>query len=112
MTMNISLDPRLAAIHGAEYPRFTDPEFERRRAALERVMQDEGVDHLLICGEQRIGSGVGWLTGWPVTTEAYVIVGPGEPLVMFMEWYNHWPLAKKMAAGVDVRWAGIKALTR
>ncbi len=28
------LDARLAAIHAAEYPRFSDAEMERRRAAL------------------------------------------------------------------------------
>ena len=48
-------------------------------------------------GEQRAGTGVAWLTGWPTTTEAYVIVAPGEPQRMVMEWYNHWPLAKKLA---------------
>ena len=102
--MGARLDARLAAIHGAEYPRFSDAEMARRRGALARVMEEAGVDHLLMCGEQRVGTGVAWLTGWPATTEAYVIVAPGEPQVMFMEWYNHWPLAKKLARNTDVRW--------
>ena len=104
MGMELKLDARLAAIHAAEYPRFSDVEMARRRSALARVMEEAGVDHLLMCGEQRAGTGVAWLTGWPTTTEAYVIVAPGEPLVMYMEWYNHWPLAKKLARDTDVRW--------
>ena len=98
------LEPRLAAIHAAEYPSFSDAEMARRRTALHGVMEAAGVDHLLMCGEQRAGTGVAWLTGWPTTTEAYVIVSPGEPQLMFMEWYNHWPLAKRLARGTEVRW--------
>ena len=98
------LEPRLAAIHAAEYPRFSDAEMARRRSALHRVMENAGVDHLLMCGEQRAGTGVGWLTSWPTTTEAYVVVSPRTPQLMFMEWYNHWPLAKLLARDTEVRW--------
>jgi Xaa-Pro aminopeptidase len=104
MPIPLDLDPDLAAIHAAEYPRFSDAEMARRRAALVHVMDEAGVDHLLMCGEQRAGTGVGWLTSWPTTVEAYVIVAPGEPQVMVMEWYNHWPLAKKLARDTEVRW--------
>ena len=104
MPIPLHLDPYLALIHAAEYPRFSDAEMKRRRAALARVMAQAGVDHLLMCGEQRAGTGVGWLTSWPTTVEAYVIVSPGEPQVMYMEWYNHWPLARKLARDTEVRW--------
>jgi Xaa-Pro aminopeptidase len=100
----LQIDPRLAGIHAAEYPRFSDAEMARRRAAVERVMRDADVDHLLVCGEQRAGTGVGWLTSWSATTEAMVIVAPPERQVMYMEWYNHWPLAKLLARDTDVRW--------
>ncbi|HZT63943.1 MAG TPA: M24 family metallopeptidase [Burkholderiales bacterium] len=104
MPIPLHLEPNLAAIHAAEYPRFSDAEMARRRAALARVMEQAGVDHLLVCGEQRAGTGVGWLTSWSTTVEAYVIVAPKEPQVMYMEWYNHWPLAKKLARDTEVRW--------
>ena len=104
MTLPFSLEPELAAIHAAEYPRFSDAEMARRRAALLRVMEQAGVDHLLVCGEQRAGTGVGWLSCWPATVEAYVIVAPREPQLMFVEWYNHWPLARKLARDTEVRW--------
>lgn len=104
MRTPLQLEPRLARIHSAEYPRFSDAEMARRRAALASVMEKAGVDHLLVCGEQRAGTGVGWLTGWPATTEAIVIVAPREPQVMYMEWYNHWPLARVLARDTEVRW--------
>jgi Xaa-Pro aminopeptidase len=104
MSLALSLDSALAAIQAAEYPRFSDAEMARRRAALLRVMEEAGVDHLLVCGEQRAGTGVAWLTSWPATVEAYAIVAPGEPQLMFVEWYNHWPLARKLARDTEVRW--------
>src|SRR2546426_12574455 len=100
----LNLDARLAAIHAVESPRLSDAEMARRRAMLVRVMEESGVDHLLMCGEQRAGTGVAWLTSWPATVEAYVIVAPGEPQVMYVEWYNHWPLARKLARDTEVRW--------
>jgi len=104
MPAALRLEPRLAAIQSAEYPRFSEPEMARRRAALARVMEKAGVDHLLMCGEQRAGTGVGWLTGWPTTNEAIVITAPGEDQVLYVEWYNHWPLARLLACDAEVRW--------
>ena len=92
------------AILEQEYPRFSDAEYARRASALAGVMAARGCDHLLVCGEQRSGGGVQWLTGWPVTTEGYVIFKPGERSRMVMEWYNHVPLATTIARHTDVRW--------
>jgi len=104
MRYRLALDPKLAAVHVEEYPRFSGEEMARRRAALLDTMETADADHLLVCGEQRAGSGVGWLTGWPATYEAYVIVAPREQQMMYVELYNHWPLAKKLARDTEVRW--------
>ena len=96
--------PRLAAILAREYPRFSDAEYDARRRRLAEVMARHGCDRLLICGEQRAGSGVQWITGWPTSVEAYVIFEPGEQERMYMEWYNHWPNARRIATATDVRW--------
>jgi Xaa-Pro dipeptidase len=85
------------------YPRFSDAEMERRRAAIARVMAEREVEHLLIYGANRFGSAVGWLTRWPVTREAYVVVTPGEPDILFVDFYNHVPNAARMATEADVR---------
>src|SRR5262245_52766346 len=92
------------AILEQEYPRFSDAEYARRRSALAGVMAARQCDHLLICGEQRSGGGVQWVTGWPVTTEGYVVFTPGSRSRMYMEWYNHVPLATIIACETDVRW--------
>jgi Xaa-Pro aminopeptidase len=100
----INLAPRLRAIVEQEYPRFSDSEFKRRHAALERVMQERGLDHLLIVTDHRSGNAPQWVTGWPGTVEAYVVFQPGRQMTMHVEWYNHFPLAKKLARDCDVRW--------
>jgi Xaa-Pro dipeptidase len=88
----------------SEFPRFSDAEYARRHQALGRVMQQHDVDHLLIVTDHRAGNAPQWVTGWPGTVEAYVVFGPGERMTMHVEWYNHFPLAQRIAQGVDVRW--------
>ena len=109
----MQLDPKLSALADEKpFPRFSDEEMDRRRRALIGAMQKMQVDHLLVCGEQRVGSGVAWITGWPTTTEAIVIVSPHEKNLMFMEWYNHWPLAQRMVHGTDAKWGEHAALDK
>jgi Xaa-Pro dipeptidase len=67
-------------------------------------MQRAEVDHLLLVTDHRSGNAPQWVTGWPGTVEAYVIFKPGERMTMHVEWYNHFPLAKRIAVDTDVRW--------
>ena len=76
---NLALPPHLQAIVDAEYPRFSDVEMARRRRAIEDLLGEAGLDHLVFCGANRFGSAVQWLIGWPVTTEAVGVLTPGEP---------------------------------
>ena len=85
------------------YPRFSDAEMARRRAALEAVMAELDVAHLLIYGANRFGTSVGWLTHWPVTREALVVVTPGERDVLLVDFYNHVPNAERIATEAEVR---------
>jgi Xaa-Pro aminopeptidase len=89
--------------HAEPYPRFSDAEMARRRAALEAVMAEHDVAHLLVYGANRFGSAVGWLTRWPVTREALVVVTPGERDVLLVDFYNHVPNAQRIATEADVR---------
>jgi len=100
----LNLEPRLAAIMEQEYPRFSDAEYARRYQLLAGVMEKAGVDHLLVVTSNRAGNATQWVTGWPGTVEAYTIFKPGVKMTLFMEWYNHLPLAGKIARDVDVRW--------
>src|SRR5918911_2909544 len=85
------------------YPRFSDAEMERRHAAVAAVMAEREVEHLLVYGANRFGLAVGWLTRWPVTREAFVLVTPGERDVLFVDFYNHVPNARRIAGEADVR---------
>ena len=103
-TKTLNLEPRLAAIMQQEYPRFSDAEYARRHQLLDGVMQKAGVDHLLVVTDHRVGNAPQWVTSWPGTVEAYVVFKPGVKMTMFMEWYNHFPLGKKIAHDVNVQW--------
>jgi Xaa-Pro dipeptidase len=103
---SLALPPRLQAIVEAEYPRFSDAEMARRRRAIEDLLGEAGLDHLLFCGANRFGSAVQWLTGWPVTTEAVGVLTPGEPDAMFVQHVNHAPMARRIAERAEVAWGG------
>jgi Xaa-Pro dipeptidase len=100
------LPPHLRAIHEAEYPRFSDGEMRRRRAAIEELLAEAGLDHLVYCGANRFGSAVQWLTGWPVTAEAVGVLTSGEPDALFVQHVNHVPQARLLAAPATVEWGG------
>jgi len=116
--MTISLPEHLRRIVEAEYPRFSAVEMTRRRAAIARVMQENGADHLVYCGFNRTGSAVQWLTQWPVTAEAVGVLTPGETDALFVQYFNHVPLARQLAQHAEVGWgesairAAIAALDR
>jgi len=78
----------------------------RRREALAAALSDANVEHLVVYGANRAGSGVQWLTRWPVTREAAVIHTPGEVDELLVNFFNHVPNARRMAVETEVRWAG------
>jgi len=88
------------------FPGFSAQEMARRRKALEAVMDAEGLERVVLYGANRSGSAVSWLTGWPVTREAHVLVTRGEPSVLLVSFYNHVPEARRRATAADVRFAG------
>ena len=101
---------RLRPILEAEYPRFSREEMARRRHAVEGLLGNAGCDHLVFCGANRFGSGVQWLTGWPVTAEAVGVLTTRERDALFVQYHNHVPLARWLAADADVAWGGQSAI--
>jgi Xaa-Pro aminopeptidase len=115
----MNLPPHLARIVATDYPRFSDAEMARRRAAIEAALAQADCGHLVFCGANRFGSSVQWLTQWPVTAEAVGVLTPGERDALFVQYVNHAPLASKLADKADVAWGGessivsaIEALTK
>jgi len=102
----VTLPSHLARIADAEYPRFSDGEMARRRAAIENALAQAECDHLVFCGANRFGSAVQWLTQWPVTAEAVGVLTPGDRDALFVQYVNHAPQAKILADKADVSWGG------
>ena len=89
---------------------FSAAEMERRRASFGQEMERAGVSHALVYGANRSGSAVSWLTGWPVTREALLIVTPDpDDDVLLVSYYNHVPQARRMSVTTRVEWAGARA---
>jgi Xaa-Pro aminopeptidase len=91
------------------YPRFSDAELAARAARLDAALAEHGAEHAVVYGANRFGSGVGWLTGWPVTREALVVHSPGEQDLLLVNFYNHVPNARRIATRARVEWAGENA---
>ena len=103
----------LRALVEAEYPRFSAAEMARRRAAVEALLAEQELDHLVFCGLNRAGSAVQWITQWPVTTEAIGVLSPGKPDAMFVQYVNHAPLARRFADAAElVEWGGESSIRR
>jgi Xaa-Pro aminopeptidase len=83
----------------------------RRREAMAAVLSEAEVEHLVVYGANRAGSGVQWLTRWPVTREAAVVHTPGKVDALLVLFFNHVPNATRMAVEAEVRWAGPRTVS-
>jgi Xaa-Pro aminopeptidase len=74
----------------------------RRRDALTGLLREHGADQALVYGSDRSGPAVEWLTGWPVTREAALLLRPGRRDLLFVCFNNHVPNARRLAPDADV----------
>jgi Xaa-Pro dipeptidase len=63
-------------------PAFSTTEILRRRRLVEDCAAERGLDAVVVYGANRAGSAVPWLTGWPVTREAVVVMRPAAQPVL------------------------------
>lgn len=89
-----------------DYPIFSDAELVRRHQALYALMEQEGVEAALVYGSGRYASDIFWLSDWPCSREAYLLMQTGKKPVILMQLFNHYPMARVMSWIEDVRWAG------
>jgi len=106
MSASVDFSDEQLALLAQEYPRFSDDEMRRRRLAVEEAMAAHEVDHLLVHGIGGRGGAVGWLAQWVVTNEAHLVVSPGEQDALFVQYFNHVPLARHLARDAQVEWGG------
>jgi Xaa-Pro dipeptidase len=89
---------------------FSAAEMRRRREAFGGEMERAGASHALVYGANRSGSAVSWLTGWPVTREALLVVAPEQDDdVLLVSYFNHVPQARRLSA-TRVEFAGPRAV--
>jgi Xaa-Pro aminopeptidase len=101
-----AFSPEHWTILDQEYPRFSESEMRRRRQAIEETMARRDVEHLVVHGIGGRGGAVGWLAQWPVTNEAHLVLSAGERDALFVQYFNHVPLAGRLAIEADVVWGG------
>jgi Xaa-Pro dipeptidase len=91
-------------------PLFSAAEMRRRRDGFRAELSRQNLSHALVYGANRSGGAVSWLTGWPVTREALLVVGPAEADdVLLVNFYNHVPQARRLSQ-VPVEWIGRNAI--
>jgi hypothetical protein len=96
----------------AEYPRFSDAEMSRRQAVMADIVSAQQLDALIVVEAMRAGTATGWITGWPVTAEAVTLILPGARCRLFIQHFNHLPLARQLAWNAEVLWADVSATQR
>ena len=94
-----------------DYPTFSDAELERRHKAVYGLMEEEGVDAIVFYGSGRYASDIYWLSDWPSSREAYLLMQRGKEPAILMQLFNHYPMARVMSWIKDVRWAGANTTT-
>jgi Xaa-Pro aminopeptidase len=90
----------------SDYPTFSDAEIERRHKVVYGLIDQEGVDAILFYGSGRYASDIYWLSDWPSSREAYLLMQRGNEPVILIQLFNHYPMAQVMSWIKDVRWAG------
>ena len=90
----------------SDYPTFSDNEIARRHQAVYGLIEQERLDAALFYGSGRFASEIYWLSDWPSSREAYLLMQLGKEPVILMQLFNHYPMARVMSAIKDVRWAG------
>ncbi|VAW76331.1 hypothetical protein MNBD_GAMMA13-1688 [hydrothermal vent metagenome] len=95
---------RYGELLATPYPEFSEAEMLGREEKIKNLLDRLDLDALLIVEAARAGTATGWTTGWPVTAEAVTVILPDAPRTMFVQHFNHLPLAKKIAWKTDVRW--------
>jgi Xaa-Pro dipeptidase len=92
---------------------FTEAEYARREQAVAQLCQRDQLDALLIYGTsanaRQAQAQVHYLTGFLGHQEAYVLAVPGQQPLLFVQYYNHLPNARRLARG-EVRWGGQRSI--
>jgi Xaa-Pro dipeptidase len=90
------LDDTCKAILKEKYPVFSEAEYQRRFSLIETVIEQKKLDKVIIYEALGSGNAVQYFTGWHTTQEALVEIKENENLNLYVEHYNHLPMAEKL----------------
>ena len=85
-------------------------EIAARRERVIAAMAEDNLDALVVAEFGFGGTAVHWLTNWPSTTAAVLVLVPGQPVHLVIEHYNHLPHAEQMVTDADVIWGERKPM--
>ena len=110
--LRADIENRFAELLNQDYPRFSNAEFERRRKFAHKLCERDDLDAVIIAQSMRAGTATFWFTGWPVTQEAVTVIMRGLAPRMYVQYFNHVPLARKLGVNIDVYWGEDSGLRR
>lgn len=88
------------------YPGYSKEEIAERHRRVRTLLDQEGLDGLLVYGAGRFQLDLHWFTNWPGGREGLLLFPTeGEP-VLLVELFNHLPLAQRLSRIADTRWGG------
>jgi Xaa-Pro dipeptidase len=89
------------------FPRFSDAEFARRYATIRKSMKEDDLAAIIVYGGRgREAVSVSYLTNFLVTAKAHLLFpAEGNP-TLFVQLFNHLPLARRLSVISDVRHGG------
>ena len=90
------LDDTCKAILKEKYPVFSEVEYQRRFSLIETVIEQKKLDKVIIYEALGSSNAVQYFTGWHTTQEALVEIKENENLNLYVEHYNHLPMAEKL----------------
>ena len=89
------------------FPRFSQRELVRRHRATRAAMANQELDALIVYGlPGRHGSAVHYLTDYPVSNRAHLIFPADGESTLFVQLWNHFPMARRLSTVADTRWGG------
>ena len=103
---SLELDVDLEDLRGIKGRCFSDEEYQKRWHKVITNLENTKLDSLIIYGAERAGSAIPWLTGWPVSAEALLIISLNAEAKLVVQYYNHTPQAKSSAYGASGSWGG------
>lgn len=95
----------------SDFPTFSKEEMLARHTRAMTLLDESGVDALLVYGAGRFASEIYWLTDWPGGREAYLLFDVKEPPTLLVQLYNHVPMAHVLSVVCEVHWAGPNTAT-